>query len=65
VTRIGPDGHFEISVPVDLGAWVLVVIEMFAGPFADLPKTERFLFPKVVGSRVVHTSAMPVKIALE
>ena len=65
LTRIGSDGHFEISVPVKLGPWLLTVIEMFTGRFEDLPKTERFPFPKVVGSRVVHTSAMPVKIALE
>lgn len=65
VTRTGPDGHFEISVPVKLGPWVLVVFEMFAGESKDLPRTEQFPFPKVVGSRVVHTSDMPMKIALE
>jgi hypothetical protein len=65
VTQIGADGHFKLSVPVALGPWLLTVVEMFGGPYQDLPKTERFPFPKVVGSRVVHTSDMPVKIALE
>jgi hypothetical protein len=65
IVNIDADGRFEMSVPLGLGTWLLVVVETFSEPLERLPKSERYVFPRVVGTTVIHPSAKPLEVELK
>jgi hypothetical protein len=65
IVDIEANGQFEISVPLGLGTWLLVVVETFPESLERLPKSERYVFPRVVGTAVIHPSTQPLEVELK